>query len=299
MRTPRQWASYLFTRAGIIFMQVLAALPLGLVRAIGKALGWFLYFVVVSRRRVVQTNLLLCFPERSDEERQALTRQTFIYFAQAWLDRAWLWHASPERVRQRVQLTGAVEELGGKEPTVYFLPHFFGMDAAWVAVVLRSPPRQSTTIYTDQSNKLVDRWILRGRQRFGYLRLFGRIDGVKPIVSALREGQPLYLLPDMDFGPEDSVFVPFFGMQAATVPSLPRFARLGRAKVVPLLSRLTATGYEVEVLPAWQDYPSDDLVADAALMNQRLESYINTMPSQYYWVHKRFKSRPEGEASVY
>lgn len=290
---------YLVTRGGIVFMRFLAFLPLAWTRALGVLLGWALYVLVGSRRRVVQTNLALCFPERSGAERKHLAQQTFIHFAQAWLDRAWLWHAPPEKVRQRVQLTGAVDELVGNAPTVFFLPHFFGMDAAWVAVVLRSPPRQSTTIYTDQSNKLVDRWILRGRQRFGHLRLFGRIDGVKPIVSALREGQPLYLLPDMDFGPEDSVFVPFFGMQAATVPSLPRFARLGRAKVVPLLSRLTSSGYEVQVLPAWQDYPSDDLVADATLMNQRLESYINAMPAQYYWVHKRFKSRPEGEASVY
>jgi Kdo2-lipid IVA lauroyltransferase/acyltransferase len=173
-----------------------------------------------------------------------------------------------------------------------------GLDAAWTAVALQMP-RPSTTIYTDQSNKLVDRWILRGRRRFGNLRLFGRAAGVKLIVAALREGQPLYLLPDMDFGPGDSVFVPFFGVPTATVPSLSRFARLGRAKVLPLLPRITATGYEVQVLPAWTDYPSEDVVADTALMNARLRDYIETMPAQYYWVHKRFKTRPEGNPSVY
>jgi KDO2-lipid IV(A) lauroyltransferase len=103
----------------------------------------------------------------------------------------------------------------------------------------------------------------------------------------------------MDFGPEDSLFVPFFGIATATVPSLPRFARLGRAKVVPILTRMTATGYEVEVLPAWKNYPTDDIVADTAFMNARLEEYIATMPSQYFWVHNRFKTRPEGDASVY
>ncbi len=145
----------------------------------------------------------------------------------------------------------------------------------------------------------MDQWILQGRQRFGHLRLFGRIEGVKPIVAALREGQPLYLLPDMDFGPDESVFVPFYGVTTATVPSLSRFARLGRAKVVPLLPRLTPEGYEVQVLPAWTDFPSGDPVADTALMNARLQDYIDTMPAQYYWVHKRFKTRPEGEASLY
>jgi KDO2-lipid IV(A) lauroyltransferase len=224
--------------------------------------------------------------------------QTFVYFAQAWLDRAWLWHAPKAWVQRRVQVTGALQELQGNAPTVIFLPHFFGLDAAWAGVALQMP-RPSTTIYTDQSNKLIDRWILRGRRRFGNLRLFGRAAGVKPIVAALREGQPLYLLPDMDFGPDDSVFVPFYGLPTATVPSLSRFARLGRAKVLPLLPRITPTGYEVQVLPAWTDFPTDDAVADTALMNARLEDYINTMPAQYYWVHKRFKTRPEGEPSLY
>lgn len=298
MKSPRQLLGIFTTRAGIVFMQVIALLPLSWIRALGAGLGWVLYVLVGSRRRVVQSNLSLCFPERSEAERRKLTQQTFVYFAQAFMDRAWLWHAPKSWVQRRVQLSGAVHELAGTDPTVIFLPHFIGLDAAWAGVALRVP-RLSTTIYTDQSNKLVDQWILRGRQRFGHLRLFGRIDGVKPIVAALREGQPLYLLPDMDFGAKDSVFVPFYGVPTATVPSLSRFARLGRAKVVPLLPRMTAMGYEVQVLPAWGDFPGDDLVADTALMNARLQDYIATMPAQYYWVHKRFKTRPEGDPSLY
>ncbi len=298
---PRLLSSFfsnLTTRGGIAFMQVLAFLPLSWIRALGAGLGWLLYALVGSRRRVVQRNLSLCFPERSEAERRKLTQQTFICFAQAFLDRAWLWHAPKAWVQRRVQLTGAVDELAGTAPTVIFLPHFVGMDAAGACVALRVS-RLSTSIYTDQTNKLVDQWILRGRLRFGHARLFGRVEGVKPIVAALRRGQPLYLLPDMDFGAEDSVFVPFFGVPTATVPSLSRFARLGRAKVVPMLPRMTAGGYEIEVFPAWADFPSDDPVLDTALMNQRLQGYIATMPSQYYWVHKRFKTRPEGDASVY
>ncbi len=298
MKTLHQLASGFITRSGIVMMQVLATLPLSWTRALGTALGRVLYVLVESRRRVVQTNLSLCFPERSEADRRQLAKQTFICFAQAFLDRAWLWHAPKEWVQRRVRLTGAVHELAGTGPTVIFLPHFVGLDAAWASVAL-TVPRLSTTIYTDQSNKLADQWILRGRQRFGHLRLFGRIDGVKPIVAALRQGQPLYLLPDMDFGLKDSVFVPFYGIATATVPSLSRFARLGRARVVPLLPRLTTTGYEVQVLPAWDDFPGEDLVLDTALMNARLQDYIATMPAQYYWVHKRFKTRPKGEPALY
>ena len=298
MKALRQLVNRWTTLSGIALMRGLAVFPLALTRALGVLFGAVLYVLVVPRRRVVQANFALCFPSWSAAERRQHTRQMFVHFAQAWLDRAWLWHAPEKWVARRVTLSGAVHELEGTAPTVFFLPHFVGLDAAWAGVALRVH-RLSTTIYTDQSNKLVDQWILQGRQRFGKLRLFGRAEGVKPIVTALREGQPLYLLPDMDFGPDDSVFVPFFGVPAATVTSLSRFARLGRAKVVPLLPRLTPGGYDVEVLPAWRDFPTQDPVADAALMNQRLQDYIATMPTQYYWVHKRFKTRPEGDSPVY
>ena len=126
-----------------------------------------------------------------------------------------------------------------------------------------------------------------------------RSEGVREIVSALRAGDIMYLLPDMNFGPEESIFVPFYGVPAATVPSLPRFARLGRAKVVPVVTRMTPDGYEVHVLPAWDEFPSDDVRMDTALMNLRLQDYVDQMPGQYYWVHKRFKTRPPGSPRVY
>ena len=288
----------MLSRIGVQFMKALAPLPLGWVRGLGWALGWLLFLIVPRRRHVVRVNLDLCFPQWTPDERRKLVPRVFIAFAQAWLDRSWLWHGDPARVRERVKLQGAVSELEGREPTVVFWPHFVGMDAGWTALTLDTT-RPFMTIYTHQANRVVDEWILQGRQRFGEVRLFRRADGVKAVVSALRDGTPLCLLPDMNFGPEESIFVPFYGVPAATVPSLSRFARLGRAKVVPLLTRITPQGYEVQVLPAWRDFPSDDLEADTALMNERLQDYIDGMPEQYYWVHKRFKTRPEGAKPVY
>jgi KDO2-lipid IV(A) lauroyltransferase len=183
-------------------------------------------------------------------------------------------------------------------PTVIFAPHFMGLDAGWTALT-QQIPRQFSTIYTNQANVIADAWILAGRKRFGSPRLFGRIDGVKQIVAGLKSGEPLYLLPDMSFGVQDSVFVPFYGVSTATVPSLSRFARLGRAKVVPVVTRMTRQGYQIEVLPAWADFPTLDTLADTARMNQRLQGYIDTMPEQYYWVHKRFKDRPDGQVAPY
>ena len=275
-----------------------AVLPLSWVRGLGCLLGWILYAVVGKRRRVVLINLRLCFPHWSEAELRHAARQTFDYFAKAWLDRGWLWHGDAALVKRRLRLTGAVQELEGKAPTVIFAPHFVGLDAGWTAIT-QQLTRRFTTIYTDQANKVADAWILQGRKRFGDARLFGRIEGVKPIIAALKAGEPLYLLPDMNFGPEESVFVPFYGVAACTVPSLSRFARLSRAKVVPLLSRMTKDGYDIEVMPAWQDFPTADAVADTALMNLRLQTYIDGMPTQYYWVHKRFKDRPDGETPPY
>lgn len=286
------------SRLGILFMRLLAHLPLPWIRAIGWLLGWFLYVVIFPRRHVVKVNLALCFPQWTPRQRAALVPRVFVSVAQAWLDRSWLWHGSSQLARRRLTLTGALQELEGEQPTILFAPHFVGMDAGWTALT-QQVRREFTGIYTGQSNKVLDAWILKGRQRFDAGQPFGRSDGVKAIVSALRRGAPLYLLPDMNFGPEESIFVPFYGVPAATVPSLSRFARLGRAKVVPVVTRLTREGYEVRILPAWSDFPSGDVAADTALMNRRLEGWIDTMPEQYYWVHKRFKTRPAGQPPVY
>ena len=288
----------MISRLGILFMRAIAPLPLGVVRAMGAVLGWLLYFLVVPRRRVARRNLELCFPLWSKAQRRIVLRRHFIVFAQAWLDRSWLWHGHPDAVRRRLKLTGAVDELDGKQPAILFAPHFLGMDAG-VTALTQQQQRPMIGVYTRQSNPTLDEWIFKGRQRFGAARPLSRADGVREMISAVRQGELMYLLPDMNFGAQDSVFVPFYGIQAATLPSLPRFARLCRAKVVPVVTRLTPRGYEVRILASWTDYPTADLLADTALMNKRLEGYIDEMPEQYYWVHKRFKSRPPGEPPLY
>ncbi len=288
----------MWSRAGIVFMRLLAKLPLAWIRALGWVIGWALYGVALPRRRVVATNLELCFPQHSAQQRRALSVQTFIYFAQAWLDRSWLWHGRRELLERRLQLHGALHELEGDMPTIIFAPHFYGMDAGGTALTLHTL-RPFTCIFTLQPDPALDAWIKAGRMRFGNVQMLHRFDGIKAIVSGLRAGGLLYLLPDMNFGPQESIFVPFYGVPAATVPSLSRFARLGRAKIVPVISRITPQGYAAEVLPAWENFPSAVVQADTALMNLRLQGYIDAMPAQYYWVHKRFKTRPPGEPPGY
>ena len=293
-----EFGSKLGAYLAIGFMRLLAILPLSWVRGLGWLLGSLLFYVIRSRRRIAEINLTLCFPEHSRQQIRRLARNNFIYFMQALLDRGWLWHGSSAVTLRRLKISGAVEQLQNNEPVVLFVPHFVGLDAGNTAFT-QQIPRKLITIYTNQANKTIDAWILQRRARFGNVRLFGRIAGVKEIVAALRSGEMLGILPDMDFGPEESIVVPFYGIPTFTVPSLHRFTRLGKAKLVPVLNKMTKYGYEVNILPAWDNFPSDNMEADTARMNNELETYIATMPAQYFWVHKRFKNRPPGEQSVY
>ncbi|QCB46751.1 lipid A biosynthesis acyltransferase [Hydrogenophaga sp. PAMC20947] len=285
-------------RLAVSTMHALALLPLSWVRGLGWFVGQLLHLLAGKRRRIAQTNWALCFPEQTAAECRGAVRRHFVVFAQSWLDRGWIWGADEARVRSRIKLTGDLEALSAEGAVAIFAPHFVGLDAGGAALSLGFS-RRFISLYARQRNVAIDQWVRAGRLKYGSVRLVEKHESLRSLVQALRSGEALYLLPDMDLGPNDSVFVPFFGVPAATVPTLPRLAQLGRARVVPVISKITPDGYEVTVLPAWTDYPTGDPVADTAFMNQRLEEMIATMPEQYYWVHKRFKTRPTGEQSFY
>ena len=287
------------SRLGLALMHLLAKLPLPVLRGIGWGVGRLLFILAAPRRKIALRNLELCFPEVPAAQRRAWAKETFVVFCQTFIHRSWLWFGSEALVRSRVQLTGALHELEGDTATIVFAPHFYSMVAGGLALPLNTP-REFTSIFATNPDPVLDAWFMAGRQRFGKVRMLNRADGVKPIIQCLRKGGLLYLLPDMDYGPSDSVFVPFFAVpDAATIPSLSRFARLGKAKVVALYCRMTPQGFVAELPPAWANFPTDDHVADSARMNRELQAAIRTMPAQYYWVHKRFKTRPAGQDSLY
>jgi KDO2-lipid IV(A) lauroyltransferase len=133
------------------------------------------------------------------------------------------------------------------------------------------------------------------------VRLFTRTDGIKPIIRALREGLPYFMLPDMDFGEKDATFVPFFGIPAATLTAMGRLAGATGAKVIPVVATFLPDykGYRVEFYPAWDDFPGDDIIAATRRMNAFIEDRVREHPAEYFWTHKRFKTRPPGEPSFY
>jgi KDO2-lipid IV(A) lauroyltransferase len=280
------------------FFTVWACLPLFVARAIGTLLGWLAFFGARSRRRVATINLGIAFPNLSSDALRALVKAHMVALMVSMLDRIWLWYGPSWLVRKRLRITGDVQALSEPGAIVLFVPHFIGLDAAGMAVT-QQLSRPLTDIYTPQSNPVIDAWIYDRRQRFGKIKMYDRAAGVRDVVKDLKAGGMLALLPDMGFGPEESLFVPFFGVSTTTIPSLSRFARLGKARVIPLLSVMTPTGYDIEFRPAWANFPTNDLYADTLRMNQTLEGYIGEHPSQYLWVHRRYKHRPPGQASVY
>ena len=282
----------------ILFMQLLAYLPLPVLRGLGAALGMALYGLARRRRGIVQANLAACFAHLDTRQRNAIARRHFRLFAQSLLDRSWLWHAPAALLRKRILFEGALVELDNPAPLIFLAPHMVALD---VGGVVLTELQQITTacIYVPLSNAWAEQWMVQGRNRSGHVHSIARKDGPQPVLRGLRNGIRLHLSPDMDFGAEGALWVPFFGVPAATVPALSRFAKLGRARVCTLVSRLVPGGYEVRLSDAWPDFPSEDLQTDTRRMNQSIEEWIDQDPAQYYWVHKRFKTRPAGAPSIY
>ncbi|MDD2665220.1 MAG: lipid A biosynthesis acyltransferase [Dechloromonas sp.] len=272
-------------------------LPLRWLRALGAGLGRLLYRFGRERRGVVLTNLRLCFPELGEAEREALARRHFVAFAQSALDRSLGWWAPQDRLERIIRIRG-IEHLTerGDRPTIMLCPHFVGLDAGATRI---SMYLTACSVFSQQKNPVFNRLLYHGRTRFNPALLLSRKEGMRKIVKSMKDGYPFYYLPDMDFGRKESIFVPFFGVPAATIPALSRLVRLTGAQVVPCIARMVPDGYEVEVMPPWDNFPGDSVEADTEFMNRFIENQVLRMPEQYYWVHRRFKTRPPGEQKVY
>lgn len=287
----------LLSRSVVGLLWLLHWLPLPLLRLLGRGLGLVLFVLARSRRQVALVNLHLCFPLLEEHDVRRLARRHFIAFAQAFLDRTLGWWASPTRLRKLIRLQGEeyLHDPGGR-PTILLAPHFIGLDAGGTMMTMLTP---LVSVYSNQKNPVFNRVLLAGRLRFNHPLLLSRQDGMRKVVKALKGGYPFYYLPDMDFGARDAVFVPFFGVPAATITGISRLARLTGARVVPCITRQTPDGYEVELHPPWDNYPGENVEADTRFMNRFIEHQILRMPEQYFWLHKRFKTRPPGEQRYY
>ena len=280
-------------------MWLLHWLPLPLLGRIGKLVGSVLFMVLGKRRHITLTNLRLAMPELSEQQRVSLARQHFQAYSRSIWERAILWWAPEARLRRLIKVEPRVPlEQIQSGPTILLCPHFVCLDVAGVAVMLET---SLCSIYVQQKNKAFDDVLRAGRSRFRPVKLFSRKEGVKPIIRAMRDHLPYFMLPDMDFGAKDSAFVDFFGTPAATLTAPGRIAASTGASVIPVVATFLPNyeGWKVTFYPAWENYPGDDMVTAARRMNAFIEERVCEAPAEYFWTHKRYKTRPEGEVSPY
>ena len=286
-------------RLGLALIWLLRFLPLQVLARLGAALGTVLYVLAGARRKVVLINLRLCFPQLQDDECRRLARAHFRAFARSLLEHGILWWGSGADVQALVKVEGLEHWRGVTDrPVILLAPHFIGIDMGGIRLASEF---RLNSVYSRQKSAAADAIFIHGRTRFGQTTLFARQDGIRPMIRSLKGGEPFYYLPDMDLGARDSVFAPFFGVQAATITGLSRIAGMAGAVIVPCVTRQLPgnAGYVVKLYPAWRDFPSGDLNADAKRMNAFIEERVREMPEQYYWLHKRFKTRPDGAANPY
>jgi KDO2-lipid IV(A) lauroyltransferase len=285
-------------RVLIAFLWLLHWLPLPVLGRFGAAVGSLLFLVLGKRRHIALTNLRLCMPELSEDARRAIARDHFRAYSRSIFERSILWWAPEARVRKLIHVEGNVPQAAMEAgPTILLCPHFVCLDVAGVA----SRVIPVCSMYVPQKNAAFDRLLRHGRERYGPVRLVTRKEGIKPILRALRDGLPYFMLPDMDFGEKDAEFVPFFGVPAATLTALGRIAGTTGAKVIPVVATFLPNyqGWRVRFYPAWENYPGDDMIEATRRMNAFIEERVREAPAEYFWTHKRFKTRPPGEASFY
>lgn len=269
----------------------------------GAVLGGLVHRFASRRRHIVRTNLDLCFPDTPESTRREWEKQHFRLLAQSYLDRGLLWFGLPSTILNTLHLTGEehiTQALEQGRKVMLLVPHFLGMDAAGTRLSMSISPL--VAFYTPQRDPHVDRLMYEGRSRFSSVPLISRKDGIRGLMRALQKGQPIYYLPDMDFGTKGSAFVPFFNVPAATLLSTAQIARNQDALVIPVISRVDAqTGhYRIQVLEPMSDFPGEGSLEEATeRMNALIEKYVREDPPQYYWVHRRFKTRPEGQPGIY
>jgi KDO2-lipid IV(A) lauroyltransferase len=274
-------------------------LPFGVLVSIGNGLGVLFYKLARERRHVGRINLSLCFPEMSESQREKLLRENFKMFARGFVERTILFWSCKEYICSLIRIEGIehFNAIHGKA-CILLTPHFVGMDVAgsWI-----SQQVDAISVYSTQKNVYLSNLLYSKRIRFGHQRIFSRQQGLRPIVKALNEGKPFFYLPDQDQTVKDGAFIPFFGVPAATITALPRLAAMTNAVVVPCVTRLLprSGGYVITFYPAWENYPTEDAIADTRRMNEFIEQRALEIPEQYFWLHKRFKTRPPGEKDLY
>jgi len=292
---PRHWPTWL----GLGLLRLLAQLPYPLLMRLGAWLGDLLYLLPSRRKHIVNTNLKLSFPDLSAAERKSLCKQNFRHTAMALFETPYSWWTPKEELEQLVQIEGMEHmqaALDGGKGAIMLGGHFTSMLICGRLLAMQLP---FNILVKPAKNPLYEALMRHYRQR-DYAGVINS-DDLRSMVRALRRGEIVWYSPDQDMGRDRSVFAPFMDVPAATITATARLAKMSGAPIVPInFERLPdAQGYRLQLLPALEDFPSGDDVADATRINRFIEEHVREIPAQYLWAHRRFKTRPVGEPRVY
>lgn len=294
---PRHWLTWL----GFLLWYLLALLPYRVQLVLGRLLGKLLYHAAGRRRQIARANLDLCFPDWTPERREQVTREIMESIGIAFFETgmAWFW---PKWRLQRLYTVEGLEHLAAARESgvgvVLMAFHFTHID---IGAKLLGLSFSIDGTYRPHNNPVYDYIQRNGRERHSMQGQAIPREDVRAMVKALRKGRAIWYAPDQDYGAKHSIFVPLFGIQAATVTATSQLARLGKAQVIAFTQsrRADGKGYHLKIYPPLENFPTADEVADTLRINQFVEARILEQPEQYLWVHRRFKSRPEGEPDLY
>jgi KDO2-lipid IV(A) lauroyltransferase len=292
---PKYWPVWL----GIGIIKTIPLLPYPFLLRLGRGIGSLMYSLMPRRRRIGAVNLRLCFPELDEAARNILLKRNFQSVATAGLETALAWWAPDKKLRPLAHYHGLhhfKNAVASGKSVILLTAHFTCLEIGGRLLLME---QQYAGMYKRHRNDLLDAVI--GRSRAQYCDIAIHQDDIRGFLRLLKNKIPVWYAPDQDLGLNRSVFAPFMGIPTATITAPGRFAKMADALVVPYFPtrREDGSGYDIEVLPPLENFPTGDDVADATTINQLIEAQARKTPEQYLWLHRRFKTRPPGEPSVY
>ncbi|PKE30399.1 lipid A biosynthesis lauroyl acyltransferase [Rahnella sp. AA] len=293
---PRYWITWI----GLGLLYALVLLPYPVIYRIGTGLGRFSMRFLKRRYKIAQRNIELCFPDMHPEQREDMVVKNFESVGMGLFETGMAWFWPDWRIERWFKVSGLehIQRARENQQGVLLIGvHFLTLELGARIFGIHNP---GVGVYRPHDNKLMD-WIqTKGRMRSNK----GMLDrkDLKGMIRSLKQGDIIWYAPDHDYGPRASVFVPFFAVdKAATTTGTYLLARMGKPAIIPFTPRRLADGkgYEMIIHPQVADFPLDDEVVAAAYMNKVVEDEIRQAPEQYMWLHRRFKTRPQGEPSLY
>ena len=292
---PRFWPTWF----GLGVLRLFSYLPLRILAILGTGLGDLSYCLFSSRRKIAKKNIQSCFPDWSEKQTATTARNCFRLIGQSIFYSGFGWWADKKKLNKKVTIFNREhydKAIAQGKNIILLAPHFCALE---IAGIVLSQERPMISMYQHTKNRLVDNFVKNGRGRFDGI-LVERKQPLRNLIRLIRKGYPFYYLPDQD-ARDKGVFAPFFGIQASTIPVLGKFTAMSKAVVIPCSTKILSNGkgFEVYLGNPMENFPNGDDLKDTALMNQSIENMITLMPEQYFWVHKRFKTRPPGETAFY